>query len=130
MRPKGPRAAEEALYARLAGNEAAFAAFGGPAGRPDGYDATVDQALFLANGPVVRGWLSPRPGNLTDRLLKRPSADAVAEELYLSVLTRPPDADERREVAEVLARHAADRPAALQELAWALLASAEFRFNH
>ena len=28
------------------------------------------------------------------------------------------------------ARTAAERPTALQDLAWALLASAEFRFNH
>ena len=57
-------------------------------------------------------------------------ADAVADELYLSVLTRFPDAVERKEIADFLAQRAADRPTALQDLAWALLTSAEFRFNH
>jgi hypothetical protein len=33
-------------------------------------------------------------------------------------------------VADFLAGRPGDRPAALQDLAWALLASAEFRFNH
>jgi hypothetical protein len=124
-------ATEPALYARLAGNIPPFVhAFGAQPGMPESFDATLDQALFLANGPVVRNWLAPRAGSLTDRLLRLKSADAVAEELYLSVLTRQPDADERREVAGLLARHASDRSAAVQEMAWALLASSEFRFNH
>jgi hypothetical protein len=56
--------------------------------------------------------------------------DAIAEELYLSILTRLPTADERKETADYLKGRTTDRAAALQELAWALLASAEFRFNH
>ena len=127
----GNKATEAALYARLSGNEAPFvAAFASPPGTPQQFDARVEQALFLANGSVVRGWLAPRPGNLTDRLARLPSADALAEELYLSVLTRLPGADERKDVADFLAARARDRPAALQDLAWALLTSAEFRFNH
>jgi hypothetical protein len=85
--------------------------------------------LFLANGPLVRGWLAPREGNLTDRLLKTSSHNALCDELYLSVLTRLPSDEERKEVAEFLAK-AKSRPAAIQELIGALLASAEFRFNH
>lgn len=128
----GKNATEAAVYAKLAGNVAPFVAtFGGKPGQPaGGFEATLDQALFLANGKLVRGWLAPRAGNLTDRLTKLEAADAVAEELYLSVLTRPPVAEERKEVADYLKGHKADRAAALQELAWALLASAEFRFNH
>jgi hypothetical protein len=126
----GKGATEATLYARLAGNVTPFVnAFGAPAGTPERFDARVDQALFLANGPLVRSWLTPRAGNLTFRLGKLTSADAVAEELYLSVLTRLPDAEERKEVADFLAGRK-DRDAALQDLAWALLASAEFRFNH
>jgi hypothetical protein len=104
-------------------------AFAGPPGAA-GFDATIDQALFVANGALIRGLLAPRPGNLIARLVALPTADAVAEELYLSVLTRLPEADERREVAEFLAGRPHDRTVALQDLAWALLASAEFRFNH
>ena len=52
------------------------------------------------------------------------------EELYLSVLTRRPSDEERKEVAEYLKSRASERATALKDLAWALLASAEFRFNH
>ncbi len=127
----GAKATEPALDAHLAPLAApVLKAFAGPPGTPPAFDATIDQALFLANGPAVRAWLAPRPGNLTDRLTALPTADAIAEELYLSVLTRLPEDEERREVAAFLAARPRDRTAALQDLAWALLASAEFRFNH
>src|SRR5439155_17953212 len=123
---------EATLHARLAGNVAAFVAtFGSGPGHPENQSflPTLDQTLFLANGGVVRGWLAPRAGSLVDRLAALKD-DQVAEELYLSVLTRLPNADERREVADYLKSRSAERSAAFQELAWALLASAEFRFNH
>jgi hypothetical protein len=127
----GKNATEPALYARLSGNIAPFVrTFGGAAGKAEEFDARLEQALFLANGPTVRGWLSPRPGNLTDRLMKLTSADAIADELYRSVFTRSPSAEERKDAADFLAPRAADRAVALQDMAWALLASAEFRFNH
>jgi hypothetical protein len=46
------------------------------------------------------------------------------------VLTRLPDAEERAEVAAYLEKQNARRTAALGDLAWALIASAEFRLNH
>jgi hypothetical protein len=130
---QGKKPDEQALFTKLTANEAAFVTlFGSPPGEPAdlGFQATLDQTLFLSNGALVRGWVTPQAGNLTDRLAKLKDAAAVAEELYLSVLTRLPTADEQREVADHLTRHGSDKPAALQELAWALLASAEFRFNH
>jgi hypothetical protein len=41
-----------------------------------------------------------------------------------------PVAAERKEVASYLERNKTKREAALGELAWALLASTEFRMNH
>ncbi len=122
---------EAALYAKLSGNVTPFVrTFGSVPGTPQSFDATLDQALFLRNGPVVRGWLTPRAGNLMDRLSKLKTADEIAEELYLSVLTRLPSGEERKEVSDFLAAHGENRVGALQDLAWALLASVEFRFNH
>jgi hypothetical protein len=128
----GKNANEANLYARLSGNVAPFVkTFGSQPGVPQqGFQATLDQALYLANGGTVRGWLTPRAGNLTDRLTRLKDTKAVAEELYLDVLTRLPGADESEEVAKYLQGRDKDRPAAVEEMAWALLASAEFRFNH
>jgi hypothetical protein len=122
----GKGATEEAIYSRLSTNLQPFIrAYASPAGTAASFDARMDQALFLANGPIVRGWLQARPGNLLGRLQKL-SGEALTDELYLSILTRYPDEDERRDVKEFLAR----KPDGIADLAWALLASTEFRFNH
>ncbi len=131
---QGSKATDAAIYAKLSAQAAPVIALfasqpGDPAFSQD-FEATLDQTLFLANGGTLRDWLTSRPGNLMDRLAAQKDAGAVADELYPSVLTRLPSAQERAEVADYLARHAAQRPAALQDLAWALLTSAEFRFNH
>lgn len=104
--------------------------FGGAPGEPDtGTAPTLDQALFLKHGAAVRGLAARRAGNLTDRLAGLSDPSAVADELFLSVLTRLPSADERGDVAAALAG-APDRGAALAEVVWAVAVSAEFRFNH
>lgn len=109
-----------------------FAAiFGSPPGEPeDEFAPSMGQALFLSNEKLVFGWLKPAAGNLVDRLGKLQTDDAVAEELYLSVLSRTPVKEERLEVAVYLKEHAQRRNEALTELAWALLTSTEFRLNH
>ena len=99
--------------------------FGGNPGEAQTFDARMDQALFLANGGTVRSWLVSRPGSLLARLEKLTGA-ALADELYLSIFTRLPDDEERKEVTDFLAR----RSKALADLAWGLIASTEFRFNH
>lgn len=134
--PKAQRAfdtqIERAVYNKLKGNIGAFVnLFGAGSGQPQHeFFSTVDQALFLSNGGQIRGWLSPSGTNLTARLLKLKDANAIAEELYLSILTRRPTQTEIKDVADYLKTRDKDRPAALQELAWGLLTSAEFRFNH
>jgi hypothetical protein len=122
---------EPALYRRLSGQVAPLiAAFAAQPGAAQEFEPALDQALFLANGPLLRGWLAPRTGNLADRLNKLADGNAVAEEMYLSVLTRRPTTEERKELADHLKTSGKSRPAALQEYLWALLTSVEFRFNH
>jgi hypothetical protein len=105
-------------------------AFANAAREPeDDVNPSLKAALFVLNDPAVLAWLQPQPGNLVDRLT-RLSDDKVADELYLSVLTRLPTAEERADVDGYLKKNASGRPAALGRLAWALLASAEFSVNH
>jgi hypothetical protein len=122
---------DAALEAKLAPRVSPFRSiFSGRAGEPEGNDAaTLGQALFLKYGGTVRGAIAARPGNLLDRLNKLKGDDAVADELFVSVLSRSPTAEERKDVAVAL-KGAANRSAELAEVIWALVASAEFRFNH
>jgi len=104
--------------------------YGNPPGEPEvEFTPAMGNALFLMNDQGVLDWLKPKSGNLVDRLTKLDDA-AVADELYLSVLTRPPTEEETAEVVGYLAKFKDRRTDALGELAWALIASAEFRMNH
>lgn len=105
--------------------------FGAGAGQPqDEFFATADQALFLANGGELRSWLTPGGGNLTDRLVKLDTPEAVAEELYLSLFSRLPTASEVAFVKKSLEQLQDNKGLAVQELAWGLMTSAEFRFRY
>ncbi len=105
--------------------------FAAASGQPqDDFFATVDQALFFRNGGELQSWLAPSGGNLTDRLQNIEDAKTLAEELYLSILTRFPTAQETADVAEYLSLPEVNKPKAVQDMAWALLTSAEFRFQH
>ncbi len=106
-------------------------AFANPPREPEvGHSPSVKAALFLLNDDEVLDWLTPRDGNLVDRLVRTNDVAKVADELYRSVLTRRPNAEEVQEVSRYLASNADDRAAACGDLAWSLLASVEFCVNH
>ncbi len=123
---------EQRTFDKLKSNIGTFVAFyGAAAGQPQGdFFATADQALFVANGGSVNSWVAPAGDNVTERIVKQEDPRVAAEELYLSVFTRMPTDGERADVASYLKDRTMDKPAAAQELVWALLNSAEFRFNH
>ncbi len=119
---------EKFIYDKLKGNTAIFIKlFGGAAGevQTDFY-ATADQALYFANGGTVRSWT----GTLTGRLNKLTDPKALAEELYLAILTRRPTPAETTSVAQHLASQKENRSNAIREMAWGLMTSTEFRFRH
>lgn len=122
---------EPALHAKLAPNTGPFLQlYGTRPGIPEeGFASTLDQTLFVKNGAHIRNLIAARAGNLVERAAKLPEPNAIVEELFLAVYSRIPSDDERRDFGELL-RPAANRAKALPDIVWALLASAEFRFNH
>lgn len=136
--------AERATHNNLRGQVDVFIRlYRGPPGSDEReFQATAQQALFMMNSNEVQNLLKPSDGNLTQRLLKLEPA-AMAEELYLSVLSRRPTEDETETIVAYLqplekapegqaktAPQSEDfRKTAVQDLIWALLTSAEFRFN-
>jgi hypothetical protein len=116
----------------LAEMEAIFIqTFGRPPGEAEvDFSPGVNKSLFLMNDRLIQHWLKPRAGNLIDRLSKMDAPDAMAKEMYLAVLSRLPEKEEAVWIADYLARNEPRRTAALGDLAWALLNSAEFMFNH
>ena len=123
---------ENGTRAKVAANTAEFVKkFGGAPGQPQNqFFATVDQALFLANGGMVQSWLAPGGENLVSRLVKSEDLQVIAEELYLSILTRRPSAEEVADIQQFLTERKDEKTLGVQEIAWALLTSAEFRFSY
>jgi hypothetical protein len=122
---------EEALHAKLASNLGPFRSlYGTRAGEPEeGFASTLDQTLFVKHGGHIRSLIAPRTGSLVERAAKLTEPSRVAEELYLTVYTRLPSDEERKDIEDAL-RGSTNRTAVLGDIVWAMIASAEFRFNH
>ena len=99
-------------------------------GRAEKYQASTGEALFLSNRPEVQKLMAPAGRNLVARLVAVPENGAMVEAAVRTVLGRAPEADERTYLAEWVAGRKGDRAKACGELVWALVTSAEFRFNH
>jgi hypothetical protein len=128
---KGWDGIEGKKIARKDFEKAFTSAFANVAKEPElSVNPTLRAALFLRNNDLVLWTLLRRKGNLVDRLATMTDPAQIADELYHSILTRPPTADEKSEVAAYLGKHQADREKALGHYAWAMLSSMEFFANH
>jgi hypothetical protein len=100
-------------------------AFRSPASGPP---TTPGHAIHLAFDPTVLGLLDDR-GALPAQLAEEEDDEKVARRAYLAVLSRRPTPDEVAVVRGHL-KAAKTRRDGCRDLVWALLAGAEFRFNH
>lgn len=96
----------------------------------DGFQVSVSEAMLFANNQGLQKELLEGPGTLAARLKAEPDLAKRADLAVRAILCRPANADEIQAVTEYL-RSRNDRPdAACQQVVWALVTSAEFRFNH
>ena len=93
-------------------------------------EPSVSQVLNLLNSQDIQAKLSHEAGTVA-RLVRAQKEDAkLVEELYLTFYARFPTAAERDVGLTNLQKYAANRRAAAEDLAWALLNSTEFLCNH
>jgi hypothetical protein len=91
---------------------------------------SLKSALFVMNDADVQKLASTGPGSIVARLsAEKDDARAVAA-LFATLFSRAPSDEEKADLTAYLAGKAADRPRALREIAWAMLASTEFAVNH
>jgi hypothetical protein len=92
-------------------------------------EASVAQVLHLLNSPQIQGKLS-HAGGLARRLAETMADEGeLVDELYLTYFSRYPSETERQRAVDFL-RAAASRREAVEDLAWSLLNTLEFVFNH
>ena len=89
----------------------------------------LGQALTLVNGEVIADAIANKGNRLTRLILQYQDDAQVVDELFLAVLCRPPTEAER-ETGLTAIREAGNRLEGAQDLAWALLNSPAFLFNH
>jgi hypothetical protein len=94
-------------------------------------EPSVSQVLHVLNSPELQLKLSHESGTVA-RLVRRYPSDnpALIDELYLTVISRLPTADEKAVATKYLQDHESTRRQATEDLAWSLLNSLEFVFNH
>jgi hypothetical protein len=117
---------------RLQGVEASAAGFARLFDQPgDDFQVGVSEALLFSNGDRIQKELLTDGGDrLLNRLQQLKNGDEAIELAVRTILCRPPREEERKVLVEYL-RQRADRPAeARRQMVWALLTSAEFRFNY
>ena len=92
--------------------------------------ASIAQALHLMNSPELEAKLAHAGGHL-GRLEQRHADDAaLARQLYLTIYNREPNVAERERAVQHLGSRQGQRRKAAEDLAWAMLNSVEFIFNH
>jgi hypothetical protein len=95
------------------------------------FQISVGEALLFSNGERIEKELLTDGGDrLVGRLKQLNDPQERVDLAVRAVLSRPPTPEETKLLGEYLQKRS-DRPAeACRQLVWALLASAEFRFNY
>lgn len=93
-------------------------------------EPSVAQVLHLMNAPEIQTRLSHEGGYLARLVKRQPTDDALIEELYLTFFSRLPQDRERQTALAYLRENRAKRREAVEDLAWSMVNSLEFLFNH
>jgi hypothetical protein len=93
-------------------------------------EASVAQVLHFLNSPEIHAKLSHEGGAIRRQVESNDDDGQLADELYLTFYNRFPSESERAVAVEYLSGQSAERRRAAEDLAWSMLNSLEFMFNH
>ena len=93
-------------------------------------EPSVSQVLHIMNSPEIYARLDHQGGTVSKLEREIPADDLLAEELYLTFLSRFPSESERQVVDRYFGRSSTSRRDAAVDLAWSLMNTLEFSFNH
>lgn len=92
-------------------------------------EPSMVQVLHLSNGDTLNPKLADE-SNCVLRQMEQSDDEAIIRELFLRALARGPTDAELKELLAVIDEYDEDRATGLQDMAWSILTSSEFTFNH
>ena len=92
--------------------------------------ASVGQALHLMNSPAIQAKLAHEGGTIARLAASTADDSGLVDELYLSFFSRLPTGEEKSTALQHLSARKEKRRQAVEDLAWSMLNSLEFVFNH
>ena len=101
--------------------------------RASEFQSSTHEALFLSNNGVIQELIrnnESEPLNLTARLASMDNTQETVEAAIKSAFSRIPHDTELTELVKWFDSQKQPREKTCEQLVWALLTSAEFRFNH
>ncbi|MEK6233157.1 MAG: DUF1549 and DUF1553 domain-containing protein, partial [Planctomycetales bacterium] len=116
------------IESTAAGGESAGNLFEAPG---EDFQVSVSEALLFSNNErVSKDYFSDGGGKLVSRLKQIEDPKEVIETAVWNVLSREPDAEEMKLLSAYLEKRGDRKTEACRQIVWALMTSAEFRFNH
>jgi hypothetical protein len=95
------------------------------------FQVSVTEALLMSNSDrLAKDLLREGGDGLLAKLDGIEDAKALVETAIWNILSRPPDDEEIKALGDYLTERSDHRPEAIRQIVWALLASAENRFNY
>ena len=91
---------------------------------------TVGQVLHLLNSPEIHIKLSHEAGRIAQLADNHPGDRELIESIYLTFLSRRPISGEQAIAIDYFNKNDNGRRVAAEDLAWSLMNSLEFMFNH
>lgn len=94
------------------------------------FQSSTVEALFMSNNAATQALLAADKDNLTTRLGGLQETRQLVTTAIQTIFSREPAEEELTRLTKWFEGRESDRPTAIAQLVWALVASAEFRFNH
>jgi hypothetical protein len=117
---------------RIEGLESSARGFASLIEQPrDDFQVSVSEALLFSNSDrIQKEYLADSGDRLVGRLQQIKDQRELIETAVRTVLSRPPSDEEVKLLGDYLGRREDRRVEACRQIVWALLTSAEFRFNY
>ena len=93
-------------------------------------DPSMIQVLHLSNGETLNPKLVTDTNVISKMMEDNASNREIIDHLFITGLFRSPSDQERQNLLEIVSEYGDDRKTALADVAWSILTSGEFTFNH